>query len=147
MARGFNRVLLIGNLTRDPELRYTPSNTAVADLGLAVNRNYRDASGETQEDVTFVDITVWGRTAENCSQYLSKGSPVFVEGRLTLDQWENNEGQRRSKLKVTAQRVDFLGSPGGASGQQQGASRPADETPEDILEDVTVEETEDDVPF
>ena len=146
MARGFNRVLLIGNLTRDPELRYTPSNTAVADLGLAVNRTYRDASGETKEDVTFVDITVWGRSAENCSQYLSKGSPVFVEGRLTLDQWENNEGQRRSKLKVTAQRVDFLGSPG-SSGQQQTSGKPTANTPEEILEDVTVDETEDDVPF
>ena len=145
MARGFNRVLLIGNLTRDPELRYTPSNTAVADIGLAVNRTYRDASGETQEDVTFVDITVWGRSAENCSQYLSKGSPVFVEGRLTLDQWENNEGQRRSKLKVTAQRVDFLGAPGGAG--KPDAASPGSETPEQILEDVTVDETEDDIPF
>ena len=109
MARGYNKVMLIGNLTRDPELRYTPSNTAVAELGLAVNRTYQDKSGNKQEDVTFVDVTVWGRAAENCSEYISKGAPVFIEGRLTLDTWENDDGQKRSKLKVTAQRVDFLG--------------------------------------
>ena len=130
MARGYNKVMLIGNLTRDPELRYTPSNTAVADLGLAVNRTYQDKSGTKQEDVTFVDVTVWGRTAENCSHYVSKGAPVFIEGRLTLDQWENDDGQKRSKLKVTAQRVDFLG--GGSNTVQQSEG---------------VEDTQEDVPF
>ncbi len=154
MARGLNRVFLIGNLTRDPELRYTPNNTAVADMGLAVNRTYRDQSGETQEDTTFVDVTAWGRQAENCSQYLAKGSPVFVEGRLTFESWENNEGQRRSKLKVTAQRIDFLGSgqqAEGAEGAQepQGAQPPGagQDSPEEILDDVDLEETEDDIPF
>ncbi len=148
MARGLNRVFLIGNLTRDPELRYTPNNTAVADMGLAVNRTYRDQSGETQEDTTFVDITAWGRQAENCSQYLAKGSPVFVEGRLTFESWENNEGQRRSKLKVTAQRIDFLGSGQQTEGAEKTQSAPAaQDSPEEILDDVDLEETEDDIPF
>ena len=128
MARGYNKVMLIGNLTRDPELRYTPSNTAVADLGLAVNRTYQDKSGNKQEDVTFVDVTVWGRTAENCSEYVGKGAPVFIEGRLTLDTWENDDGQKRSNLKVTAQRVDFLG--GGSNTVQQ--SEGVEDTPDDV---------------
>lgn len=148
MARGLNRVFLIGNLTRDPELRYTPNNTAVADMGLAVNRTYQDQSGESQEDTTFVDITAWGRQAENCSQYLAKGSPIFVEGRLTFESWENNEGQRRSKLKVTAQRIDFLGS--GKQSDEAGETPPAgasQDSPEEILDDVDLEETEDDIPF
>ena len=129
MARGYNKVMLIGNLTRDPELRYTPSNTAVAELGLAVNRTYQDKSGNKQEDLTFVDVTVWGRTAENCSEYISKGAPVFIEGRLTLDQWENDDGQKRSNLKVTAQRVDFLGGGSNTVQQSEGV------------------DTQDDVPF
>lgn len=150
MARGLNRVFLIGNLTRDPELRYTPNNTAVADMGLAVNRTYQNQSGETQEDTTFVDITAWGRQAENSSQYLAKGSPVFIEGRLTFDSWENNEGESRSKLKVTAQRIDFLGSgkqAGEAGEGEAAASGAGDESPEEILDDVELEETEDDIPF
>lgn len=141
MARHYNRVTLIGNLTRDPELRYTPNNTAVVDYGLAVNRNYQDSSGEWQEETTFVDITVWGRQAENCSQYLNKGSRVFVDGRLQLDQWETNEGEKRSKLGVTAQSVIFLDSAPDAEGE--GGS----ESPDEILEDLEVEETEDDIPF
>lgn len=153
MARGLNRVFLIGNLTRDPELRYTPNNSAVADLGLAVNRSYRDQSGEIQEETAFVDVTAWGKQAENCSQYLSKGSPAFVEGRLTFDSWENQQGERRSKLKVTATRIDFLGSdqagaqetPGEAPGQSDQTG--SQESPEEILDDVEIDETEDDIPF
>lgn len=141
MARHYNRVTLIGNLTRDPELRYTPNNTAVVDYGLAVNRNYQDSSGEWQEETTFVDITVWGRQAENCSQYLGKGSRVFVDGRLRLDQWETNEGEKRSKLGVTAQSVIFLDAAPEGEGQGGGDS------PDEILEDLDVEETEDDIPF
>ncbi len=152
MARGLNRVFLIGNLTRDPELRYTPNNTAVADLGLAVNRVYQDRNGEMQEDTTFVDVTAWGKQAENCSQYLSKGSPAFVEGRLTFDSWETDQGERRSKLKVTARRIDFLGAGDRTSNQGApagGGSAPSggESSPEEILDDVEVDETEDDIPF
>ena len=108
----YNRVLLMGNLTRNPEIRYTPSGTAVADLGLAVNENFKNKAGETVEQTCFVDVVVWGRQAETASEYLHKGSPVFVEGRLQFDQWENQQGEKRSKLRVRADRVQFLGSPG-----------------------------------
>src|ERR1043166_7831007 len=101
----FNKVLLMGNLTRDPEVRYTPKGTAVATIGVAVNETYTTQSGEQKEEVVYVDVEVWGRTAENCGQYLSKGRPVFVEGRLRLDQWDDKEsGQKRSKLKVVGLR-------------------------------------------
>ena len=108
----YNKVLLMGNLTRDPEVRYTPKGTAVAALGLAVNRVYTTEAGEQKEEVTFVDIEVWGRQAETAGEYLSKGRPVFIEGRLRLDSWEDKEsGQKRNKLKVVAERVQFLGAP------------------------------------
>lgn len=122
----YNRVLLMGNLTRNPEIRYTPSGTAVADLGLAINESYKNKAGESVESTVFVDVVVWGRQAETSSEYLHKGSPVFVEGRLQLDQWENQQGEKRSKLRVRADRVQFLGSPG-----QRGtefAAAPAQET-------------------
>lgn len=113
----FNKVLLMGNLTRDPEVRYTPKGTAVAELGIAVNRIYSGENGEKREEVTFVDVTVWGRTAENVGEYLKKGRPVFIEGRLQLDSWEDKQsGQKRNKLKVVADNVQFLGSPRGAGG-------------------------------
>ena len=108
----YNRVLLMGNLTRNPEIRYTPSGTAVADLGLAINESFKNKAGETVEQACFVDVVVWGRQAETSAEYLQKGSPVFVEGRLQLDQWENQQGEKRSKLRVRADRVQFLGSPG-----------------------------------
>jgi len=117
-----NRVFLIGNLTRDPELRYIPSGTAVATLGLATNRVYTTQDGERKEEVCFVDIVAWSKTAENCANYLSKGSPIFVEGRLQYDSWETDDGQKRSRLRVVADRVQFLsgrrteGAPG-AGGQ------------------------------
>ncbi len=104
-----NKVLLIGNLTRDPELRYIPSGSAVADLGLATNFRYTTQDGERKEEVCFIDIVVWGKTAENCANYLSKGRPVFIEGRLQFDSWETADGQKRSKLKVRADKVQFLG--------------------------------------
>ena len=106
----YNKVLLMGNLTRDPELRYTPGGSAVCELGLAVNRQWRNQAGEMQEDTTFVDVTVWGKQAETVNQYLSKGRPIFIEGRLQLDTWETQEGQKRSKIKVVAERFQFLGS-------------------------------------
>jgi single-strand DNA-binding protein len=134
-----NRVFLMGNLTRDPELRYTPSGTAVAQFGVATNRRWKDKqSGEMREEVTFVDVEVWGKQAELAGQYLAKGRPVFIEGRLRLDQWDDrNTGQKRSRLKVVGERFQFLGArgeggrgpggPGGPSGQAGAApsARPA----------------------
>lgn len=108
-----NKVLLMGNLTKDPELRYTPNGSAVADFGLAINRTYT-SNGEKKEETCFVDINVWGKQAESTSKYLQKGSPAFIEGRLQLDQWDDKEtGKTRSRLRVVAERVQFLGSPKG----------------------------------
>jgi single-strand DNA-binding protein len=120
-----NRVMLIGNLTRDPEVRHIPSGTAVADLGLAVSDRYTNKAGEVVEKTCFVDIVVWDRQAENCAQYLKKGSPVFVEGQLQLDQWESKEGEKRSKLRVRAERVQFLGSPRQRSEASEASGPPA----------------------
>ena len=104
-----NKVLLIGNLTRPPELRYTPSGTAVADLRLAVNRNYTTQTGEKREDTCFLTIVVWGKQAESCREYLDKGSPVFVEGRLQTRDFETKDGQKRTVTEVVAERVQFMG--------------------------------------
>ena len=128
----YNRVILLGNLTRDPELRYIPSGMAVSDIGLAVNHRYKNASGEWVDEATFVDVTMWGRTAEVANEYLSKGSPVLIEGRLKLDMWEK-EGQKHSKLRVVCERMQMVGSRGeggggqggGQSGGQRGGARPA----------------------
>jgi len=107
----YNRVILIGNLTRDPEVRYTPSGTAVAELDMAINRNYKRSDGEMAEDTTYVNrITVWGRQAESCGKYLKRGMPVMVEGRLKYDTWEK-DGQKHSRLGVVAERVQFLSGP------------------------------------
>lgn len=106
-----NRVLLIGNLTKDPELRYTPSGTAVANLRLAVNSVYKDQAGQKKEEVCYVTIVTWGKQAENCNQYLKKGRPIFVEGRLLFRSWEA-EGKTRSTMEVRADRVQFLGQGG-----------------------------------
>jgi len=111
----FNRVILLGNLTRDPDVRYLPSGMAVSDIGLAVNDRRKNANGEWVEETTFVDVTLWGRTAEVASEYLSKGSPVLIEGRLKLDTWETSDGQKRSKLKVICDRMQMVGSRGAAS--------------------------------
>lgn len=106
-----NKVMLMGNLTRDPELRQVGTGAKVVDLGLAINRTYTAESGERKEETTFVDITFWGRQAETLSQYLSKGRPLFVEGRLDLDQWQDREtGQQRSKLRVVGERFQFIDS-------------------------------------
>ena len=110
----FNRVILVGNLTRDPELRYIPSGTAVSDIGLAVNDRVKKGD-QWVDEVTFIDVTLWGRTAEIANEYLSKGSPVLIEGRLKLDRWEK-DGQKHSKLKVTGDKLQMLGSKEGARG-------------------------------
>jgi single-strand DNA-binding protein len=120
MAANLNEVFLMGNLTRDPELKTTPRGTAVCDLSMAINDSYKAQDGTVKEVVTYVDVEVWGRTAENCKQYLSKGRGVFVKGQLKLDQWEQ-DGQKRSKLKVRAVSVQFLG--GGQGGGGGGAGR------------------------
>jgi single-strand DNA-binding protein len=116
-----NKVLLLGNLTRDPELRYTPKGTAVADIGLAINRVWNNEQNVRQEETTFVDITLWGRQAELAQQYLTKGRGCFIEGRLQMDTWEDKAtGQKRSKLKVVAENLQFLpDGKGGAGGPQQ----------------------------
>ena len=122
----FNKVILVGNLTRDPELRYTPKGMAIAKIGLAVNRVWRNEAGETKEEVTFVDVDVFGRTAENVGQYMRKGRPILIEGRLRLDQWDDKQtGQKRSKLGVVAETVQFLGSPaGGNNASREGGEAP-----------------------
>ena len=122
-----NKVFLMGNLTRDPELRYTPSGMAVASFGLAVNHRWKDkTSGEMREEVTFVDLDAWGKQAELAGQYLAKGRPLFVEGRLKLDQWEDRETkQKRSKLKVVCERFQFLGTREGGPGGGGPPPKPA----------------------
>lgn len=119
-----NRVILLGNLTRDPEIRFLQSGMAVSDIGVAVNDKRKNANGEWVEEVTFVDVTLWGRTAEVAGEYLSKGSPIFIEGRLKLDSWETQDGQKRSKLKVVAERMQLIGGRG-QGGSEGGGSRPA----------------------
>jgi single-strand DNA-binding protein len=119
----FNRVILLGNLTRDVELKFTASQTAVTEVGLAVNDRRKTATGEWIDEPTFVDVTLWGRTAEIASQFLSKGSPVLIEGRLKFDTWES-DGQKRSKLRVVGERMQLLPSrsTGGGSAEHHGAT-------------------------
>lgn len=119
----YNRVILVGNLTRDIELKYTPGGTAVTDIGMAVNDRRKSASGEWVDETTFVDVTLWGRTAEVASEYLGKGSPILIEGRLKLDTWET-DGQKRSKLRVVCDRMQMLGGgPGGGGSGGGGGNR------------------------
>ncbi|MCO6454914.1 MAG: single-stranded DNA-binding protein, partial [Pirellulaceae bacterium] len=115
----FNRVILLGNLTRDIELKYTPGGTAVTEVGLAVNDRRKNQNGDWVEETTFVDVTFWGRTAEVASEYLGKGSSVLIEGRLKLDTWET-DGQKRSKLRVVAERMQMVGGRGGSGGAAGG---------------------------
>ncbi len=115
----FNKVILLGNLTRDPEVRYTPKGSAVCDLGIAVNRAYTTEGGERREEVTFVDVVLWARLAEIAGEYLRKGRPVFIEGRLQMDSWDDKQtGQKRTKLRVVGESMQLLGSrPAGAGGE------------------------------
>lgn len=138
-----NRVMLMGNLTRDPELRYTPNGTPVCDFGLAVNRKFTKRDGGEVDETCFVDVTMWGKRGAALSEYLGKGDPVFLEGRLTYDSWEH-EGQRRSKLKVTAESFEFIG---GGKRREQGdvamGGVPADAEGFDDVADVDADE----IPF
>lgn len=128
-----NKVMLIGNLTRDPEIKYTPKGSAVADIGLAINRNYTLDNGEKREETTFVDVVLWSRLAELAGQYLKKGRSVYIEGRLQLDSWDDKQtGQKRSKMRVVGEVMQFLGGPreaggGGGGGEEEGGggSRPS----------------------
>lgn len=144
----YNKVILMGNLTRDPELKYLPSGTAVANFGLAINRRYTDReSGEKREEVCFVDIGAFGTWGENCNQYLSKGSTVLVEGRLRFSTWETDDGQRRSKLSVVSFRGQFI--PKSTQPQQGGQYQEPSETPQQPSAEKPEPEvgTEDDIPF
>jgi single-strand DNA-binding protein len=149
----FNKVILVGNLTRDPELRYTPKGMAIAKLGVAINRSWTSETGEKKEETTFVDVDVFGRTAENVAQYLRKGSSLLVEGRLRLDTWEDKQtNQKRSKLGVVAEFVQFLGSPRGAAGDGAPApasapARPAPAPAAAAAEPEVPPQEDDDVPF
>jgi single-strand DNA-binding protein len=139
MSASFNRVILVGNLTRDPEVRYTPGGTAVTEIGLAVNRYWFDkGTNERKEETTFIDVTLWGRQAEVAGEYLSKGRPVLIEGRLQTDSWDDKEtGKRRTKLKVVGETLQLLGSregSGGRGGNAGARTQPAptyDEPPEE----------------
>src|SRR5205809_6381372 len=122
----FNRVILLGNLTRDVEVRYLQSGTAVADIGMAVNDRRKGQNGEWIEETTFVDVTLWGRTAEVAGEYLGKGSPILIEGRLKYDTWEK-DGQKRSKLSVVCERMQMVGSKGGGGGGGRGQNQNIDE--------------------
>ena len=137
MAANLNKVLLIGNLTRDPELRYIPSGAAVATFTVAVNRVYKDQAGEKKEQTSFIRVVVWGRRAEVCGEYLSKGSPVFVEGRLQSRDWETQEGQKRNTVEVVADNIQFLrgANSKGASGQKLA-------TPPEEIETINLSDSE-----
>lgn len=153
----FNKVILLGNLTRDPELRVTPSGLSICKMGLAVNRTYKDRDGNKREDTTFVDVEAFGQQAEVLSKYMAKGRPIFVEGRLKFDTWENAEGEKRSKLGVVLENFQFVGGRGdeeaGSSGSRSGgysqedsrSSAPPPRQPS--RQNTAQDDTEDDVPF
>jgi single-strand DNA-binding protein len=150
----YNRVILAGNLTRDPELRYTPKGTAVAEIGIAVNRSWKDESGQMQEEVTFVDVAAYGRQAEVIGQYLKKGRPILIEGRLKLDSWDDKQtGQKRSKLRVVLESFQFLdsGNRGGGEGAPAPVAAPRRSAPAAAApasdSDAPPAEADDDVPF
>ena len=139
----YNKVLLMGNLTKDPELRYTPQGTAVANLRLAVNRRFKDRNQELKEEVCFITAVVWDKQAETCNQYLHKGSPVFVEGRLQSRSWEDNAGQKRSVVEVRAERIQFLGGGSRSPAKAEGAAAAAPhEEQEPSTEAAWLEESE-----
>jgi single-strand DNA-binding protein len=137
----FNKIFLMGNLTRDPQLSYLPSQTAVVEFGLAINRKWTSREGEKKEETCFVDCRAFGRTAENLNKYMSKGRPLFVEGRLTFDSWTAQDGTKRSKHRVTVENFQFIG---GASGQgARQTDQYNDETPGQAEQNVN----SDDIPF
>jgi len=140
----YNKVILLGNLTRDPQLSYTPNQTAVVDFGLATNRKWTGQDGTAREETCFVDCRAFGRSAENINKYCQKGRPLLVEGRLTFDSWQAQDGSRRSRLRVTVERFQFIGSAGGGTDYQGGVS--AGEGGADADSQVPAA-TDDDIPF
>lgn len=144
-----NKVFLLGNLTRDPELRYTPSGTAIVSFGLATNRKFKSQEGERKVETCFVDVSMFGRRAEVVSEYFSKGSPIYIEGRLKFDQWDGQDGQKRSKLAVIAENFEFAGGAqkDGANTAVDGGVVPAAGVPEGSPEPQTAGTGSDDVPF
>ena len=141
----YNRVLLMGNLTKNPELRTTPTGMAVTEFGLAINENFKNKAGELVERTCFVDVVVWGRQAETSAEYLQKGSSAFIEGRLQLDKWENEKGEKRSKLRIRADRVQFLGSSGKST--ESSSVAPAESAPQGTQQPAAQPADDDDVPF
>ena len=139
----YNRVVLVGNVTRDPELRYISTGTAVTDVGLAVNDRRKNAAGEWIEETTFVDVTLWGRQAEVAGEYVTKGSPLLIEGRLKLDTWEK-DGKKNSKLRVVGERMQLLGSRG--DGGRGGRPRSQDARPQEGGEEYAKASGYDDAP-
>jgi single-strand DNA-binding protein len=138
MARGFSKAIIVGNMTRDPELRSTPSGAQVCSFSVAVNRNYKDSSGANQESVSFIDCTAWGRAGEIIAQYAKKGSGILVSGRLEQRSWEDKEGQKRSRVEIVVEDFNFVGGngDGGASGGSRGGnSAAADVAPDDISDE------------
>lgn len=149
MGANFNRVLIAGNLTRDPELRYIASGTAVTDLGIAITEKRKNNTGEMVEDTVFVDVTLWARQAEVACEYLKKGSNVLIEGRLKFDTWET-DGQKRSKLRVVGERMQMLGSRAGGAGGSRGADYDASEYSQPVDEFSAPRgggKADDDIPF
>jgi single-strand DNA-binding protein len=133
-----NKVFLVGNLTRDPEMRFTPGGAAVTEFGMAINRFWKSQDGEQKKDTCFLDVTVWGKQAEMCAEHLKKGRQIFLEGRLVYDEWKGKDGQKRNKIKIVAERVQFMDR-----FQQKGDGAPATETagamPEAEMPDVSSE--------
>ena len=140
MARGFSKAIIMGNLTRDPELRSTPSGAQVCGFSVAVNRTYKDSSGANQESVSFIDCSAWGRAGEIIAQYAKKGSGILISGRLEQRSWEDKEGQKRSRVEIVVEDFNFVGGngDGGASGGSRGSSSSAaaaDVAPDDISDE------------
>lgn len=150
-----NKVILIGNVTRDPEVKFTPKGSAVADVGLAINRNYTLDNGEKREETTFVDVELWGRLAEIAGEYAKKGRPIYIEGRLRMDTWEDKtSGQKRSRMKVVGENLQLLGGrpPGGGGGEEEGGghheARPQRTSrPAPAPQPPRSSEPDDDIPF
>ncbi|MDB4783544.1 single-stranded DNA-binding protein [Verrucomicrobiales bacterium] len=151
-----NKVILIGNLTRDPEVRYTPKGTAVTDFSMAMNRSFSSDGGERREETTFVDVTLWGKQAEVVGEYLKKGNPLYIEGRLQMDSWDDkNTGQKRTKLKVVGDRFQFMGggnNDGGSSSQQRSENSQSNQSAPESSEgndgaQFETDSEEDDIPF
>jgi single-strand DNA-binding protein len=140
----YNKVILVGNLTRDVELKYTPTGTAIAKFGLATNRTYKDnVTGENKQETMFIDITVFGRSAEIANQYLRKGRKVLIEGRLVLDQWVDNSGQKRSKHSIVAEKVQFMeNKPGGDEGGYQQSAPSYNQTPQETKQQQMQQQTQ-----